>query len=367
MKFPILLKTEEAAKPPGQLYYEVAENGVFQVRDTPLYRAVTRVHEAIPGLLPGAEELVIKFPRLPRAGVGDVLAFFDEAYRRWGGEAVVILFYCPTRREYRIAAPPQTIPGRWRYDGRWLADYSVRYESLPRPEGFVSFGTIHSHADLAAYSSGLDCDDERYGDGLHIVFGDFHRRRVSVAATFVAGGVRFRIAPDDVLDDWWVPARPAHPDWMAQVHREDRSAGGRSGDTSGSTAATVAAPAKSYAEPHASGAPARSDGSNGDGSDGSGHATVAPATPSNDARASMTTTTALGPLSASPPTWQESVERIVCGSSELKERDVGSVPGNGSEETIETVETENTGAFGGEVAAGPPADSTPGCNGRGER
>jgi len=223
VKFPIVLKTGATAPAPGQLYYEVAENGVFQVRDTPLYRAVTRVDGPIPGLLPGAEELRIKFPRLPRAVTGDVLAFFDEVYRFWEGEAVVTLFYRADRREYRVVAPPQSIPGRWRHDGRWRADYTVRYESTPRPEGFVRFGTIHSHADLAAYSSGLDCDDERYEDGLHIVFGDFHRRPISVAAAFVAGGVRFRVAPDELLDDWRVPARPARSDWIGQVRREDQS------------------------------------------------------------------------------------------------------------------------------------------------
>jgi hypothetical protein len=227
--FPIVLKTKVAAEPPGQLYYEVAENGVFQVRDTPLYRAVTRVYGPIPGLLPGAEELYIKFPRLPRAVTGEVLAFFDQVYRRWEGEAIVILFYRADRREYRVIAPRQTIPGRRRYDGRWRADYAVRYDIAPRPEGFVRFGTIHSHADLPAYSSGLDCEDERYEDGLHIVFGDFHRRPISVAAAFVGGGVRFPIAPEDALEDWKVPVQPVASAWMAQVQREDRSTDGRVG------------------------------------------------------------------------------------------------------------------------------------------
>jgi hypothetical protein len=228
--FPIVLKTTNAAAPPpGQLYYEVAENGVFQVRDTPLYRAVTRVYGPVPGLLPGAEDLHIKFPRLPCALTGEVLAFFDEVYRCWEGEAIVILFYRADGREFRVVAPRQTIAGRRWYDGRWRADYAVRYDSAPRPEGFVRFGTIHSHADLHAYSSGPDCEDERYEDGLHIVFGDFHRRPVSVAAAFVANGVRFSIAPDDVLEDWKVPEHPVAPAWMAQVQREDRSTDSHAG------------------------------------------------------------------------------------------------------------------------------------------
>jgi hypothetical protein len=262
VKFPIVLKTEAAVPPPGQLYYEVAENGVFQVRETPLYRAVIRVHDGIPGLLPGAEELLIKFPRVPASVLGEVLAFFDEVYRRWEGEAVVILFYCARRREYRAVAPPQTIPGRWRHDGRWRADLAVRYEHVARPGEFVRFGTIHSHADLAAYSSGLDCDDERYEDGLHVVFGDFHRQPLSVAAAFVAGGVRFRVAPDDVLEDWRIPPRAARPDWMAQMRLEDRSAGARSPCSPGAASplAAVAVPGGGYADRCASAGAAGTNG-----------------------------------------------------------------------------------------------------------
>lgn len=223
MRFPIVFKTETAPEPPGQIYYEVAENGLFQVRETSLYRAVTRTQGPIPGLLPGREELVIRFPRLPRPAVEDVLAFFYEIYRLFWGEAVVIIFYCPERRQYRLVAPPQTVPGRWRHDGRWQADLSVRYDNVPRPHGFLRFGTMHSHADLPAFSSGLDCDDERYEDGLHVVFGDFGQPRISVEAAFVAGGVRFKLPPADVLEAWAIPTRPARRDWVARVKKEDRT------------------------------------------------------------------------------------------------------------------------------------------------
>ncbi len=223
MKIPIVLKTPAAMPAPGRLYYEVAENGIFQVRDTELYRAVTRAALPLPGLAPGREELVIHFPRLGRAAVEDVLAFFRQVHRWCGGEAVVIIFYAPEQQEYRLVAPPQRLPGRWHGDGRWWADYAVRYESVPRPEGFVRFGTIHSHADLPAYASGLDCDDERYEDGLHIVFGNFGTRRISVAAAFVAGGTRFEVSAADVLEDADVPTRGARVEWIAQVVRADKT------------------------------------------------------------------------------------------------------------------------------------------------
>jgi hypothetical protein len=249
MKIPIVLKTEGSTVPRERLYYEVTADGIFQVRDTPLYHAVTRAAPPVPGLLPGAEALTLRFPPIPGAAVEEALAFFEEAHRRWGGEAIVIIFYAAERCEYRLVAPPQTLPGRWYAGGRWLADYAVRYDEVPRPHGFVRFGTIHSHADLAAHASGLDCEDERYEDGLHVVFGNFGTMRISVAAAFVAGGVRFAVNPADVLAEAGVPERAARRDWMARIKREDRSVRPRarwSGDAPGDDGARPAEFAESH-------------------------------------------------------------------------------------------------------------------------
>lgn len=220
MIFPVVLKTSEQPAPREACYYEVAENGVFQVRDTPIYRAVTRVQGLVPGLLPETEHLCLRIPRLPRRTVQDVLAFFAEVYRCHRAEAVVIVFLRAQTREFRIRVPPQTIPMRRRFDGTWRVDHAVVYGAAPRPEGFVRLGTIHSHADLPAYASHADCADEQYEDGLHIVFGDFYRAAISAAASFVANGVRFRLSPSDVLEPCGVPSRPARPDWLARVQLE---------------------------------------------------------------------------------------------------------------------------------------------------
>ena len=64
MSFPVLLKTEEGVASDESLYYLVAGNGLFQVRDTPSYRSVTR-SEAVLGLLPEHEGLWLRAPRLP--------------------------------------------------------------------------------------------------------------------------------------------------------------------------------------------------------------------------------------------------------------------------------------------------------------
>ncbi len=228
MNFPVVLKTSTAEEPHVSLYYAVAENGIFQVRDTAIYRAVTRTLDRIPGLLPEYEHLRLKCPRLPRQPLEDVLAFFRAVYEQYQAEAVVLLFYRVETREFRIIAPPQTLLGRRRHDGRWRADHAVQYDNVPRPAGFVRFGTIHSHADLPAYSSGIDCADEQYEDGLHVVFGDFGLQPISVAAAFVANGVRFRLPPAEVLEPCQVLPRQPRSDWMACIQLEAKgSEGGR--------------------------------------------------------------------------------------------------------------------------------------------
>ena len=65
MIFPVILKTQPDAKPPARIYYEVASNGVFHVKDTEIYHAVTRAAGEIPGLHAERERVILKFPPLP--------------------------------------------------------------------------------------------------------------------------------------------------------------------------------------------------------------------------------------------------------------------------------------------------------------
>lgn len=218
---PILLKREPHLKSSERFYYEVASNGVFQVKDTPLFRSVTRVTRDLPGLHPSHERLDMHFPPLPRDLLEDVIAFFDAVYRLWEGEAIAMLFYDPETRRYRADVPRQRISGYRDYRGRLRAYMHLDYESAPRPAGHLPFGTIHSHADLSAYSSGVDCDDERFGDGLHVVYGHFGSASLSRCAAFVANGRRFRLEPDHVLPGCGVPDRPARADWMERVTFEE--------------------------------------------------------------------------------------------------------------------------------------------------
>ena len=150
MKFPIVFKTDDTERPAAKLYYEVAANGVFQVRDLPTHRSVTRVTAGVPGLLEQFEGVDLRFPRLPAQSLEDVLAFFAEVYRRYRGEAIVVLFYRAETQEFRVGVPPQRISAYSDSFGRYWTSRHLQYEVCSRPTGFVRLGTIHSHADMTA-------------------------------------------------------------------------------------------------------------------------------------------------------------------------------------------------------------------------
>jgi hypothetical protein len=214
--FPVVPKTQPLYRRPAALYYEVASNGLFQVRDTGLYRAVTRVHTGVPGLLPACEEVELRFPQLPSALLEEVLAFFRDAWRAYGGEAMVVIFYHESG-EFRVGVPPQTVGGYYDSAGAFRSDHQLSYGRVASPEGFERLGTIHSHADLPAFASAVDCMDEQYQDGLHAVFGELQREVPSRSASFVSNKVRFRIFPDEVMEPARMPERAARAEWMARV------------------------------------------------------------------------------------------------------------------------------------------------------
>jgi hypothetical protein len=221
MIWPVRLKTDSAIPCQETVHYLVASNGIFKVCQTETYRSVTRVREIIPGLLPERESLRLTCPRVPASLLRHVLAFFRAVYIEHGGEAIVVLFYRPNTRTYRLGIPRQTIPGYKGWDGSWRPYVRLRYEPPPRPSGYLRFGTIHSHASCSAEPSAVDCADEEFEDGLHAVYGHITQPQPSRSACFVSNGVRFPLIPDDALEPCAVPGSRADPAWVARVRREE--------------------------------------------------------------------------------------------------------------------------------------------------
>lgn len=81
-----------------------------------------------------------------------------------------------------------------------MTSLAVSYGSVTRPAGHIRCGSIHSHAELGAYPSHTDCNDELDEDGLHVVIGDFGKAALSMSAAFAVAGRRFAVDLKDVLE-----------------------------------------------------------------------------------------------------------------------------------------------------------------------
>ncbi len=213
---PVYLKTPDGLAPDEGLYYIVAGNGVFCVRRTPLFTAATRAEE-VGGLEPHRERVTLHFPKIPRSIVETIIGFFTHVYRRWHGEAIAFLFYSPEQRAFRVDVPRQTLP-RYRSGGRWRTEGRLEYGVLPRPDGFLKLGDVHSHGESPAFFSGTDDRDDEE-DGLRVVIGRLDRPKLDVCASFVVGGRRFPLAADAVLEIPPVPFAIVHPpeEWIQRV------------------------------------------------------------------------------------------------------------------------------------------------------
>ena len=106
---PIVVRERGSVPPEEPLHYALTADGVFEVRDTALYRSETKAVVKLPGLERGEEQLEIRMPRLPSSLMTKAVAFFAEVNRRCGSEGVLILFYDPSSRSFRAEAPPQIV------------------------------------------------------------------------------------------------------------------------------------------------------------------------------------------------------------------------------------------------------------------
>jgi hypothetical protein len=217
---PIYFKTEKFTELASSSYYLVTELGNFLVKKTELFTSVTQA-EALPGLHSQKESLSLRLPKLPREIVERMYGFFDAVFRMWDGEAIVFLYYSPETGGFKVEPPPQTLFRYRSFTGFWRTEMRVTYGYLPRPAGYIKLGDAHSHADLPAYFSCADDEDDKE-DGLRITMGSLDRSRPTVSASFIVNGARFTLDPEDVLEDFSAPAMPPQ-DWLERVTLKHRA------------------------------------------------------------------------------------------------------------------------------------------------
>jgi hypothetical protein len=184
--------------------FVVARDGLYLRKRSLLGLSQTKVGR-IAHLPEGQEFVDYALPKVPADLMARAVGFFRAVYRIHRTEAAVLLVWLDAG--FDLVVPAQKVSSASvKFD---LADGDV-------PSGGRLVGTIHSHGGFGAYASSTDEDDEAELDGLHVVVGDFDRRRLGYSAAIVVDGTRFHLKTGLLIER---PRRFAEPpdEWLHKV------------------------------------------------------------------------------------------------------------------------------------------------------
>jgi proteasome lid subunit RPN8/RPN11 len=228
--FPILPAGSSAVTNTALPAFVVAHDGLYLRKQSLLGLSQTKVDGA--EHLPAEREFVeYALPKVPADLMARVVGFFRSVYRLHKTEALVLLLW---RAEgFDLFVPDQQVSP---------ASVKHRLAESALPSDLRVIGSIHSHGPFVAGASSIDADDEAEFDGLHVVVGNFDRRRQTYSAAIAVDGQRFDVRPNVVLER---PRRLIEPpdDWLRRVKllpppRPSKA----TGKPSGSNGATASVP-----------------------------------------------------------------------------------------------------------------------------
>ena len=123
-------------------------------------------------------------PKLPESILQESAKFFADVFKHNHSECIVLLFFNANTSEWRLLYPLQINAGyggvKYAYENNddlesqhleIFNKVNSEYKALLK-EGFICYGTIHSHCDFSAFHSGVDDTDEINFNGLHITIGN---------------------------------------------------------------------------------------------------------------------------------------------------------------------------------------------------
>ena len=186
--FPIHINDGTKEMPTDDIFYVVAKEGIFLKKKMGIMESLAPVNN-ISILESVALSAQMHIPKIPAKPFARVLEFFKEVYREHRSECAVIIFYNEETEQFKIVVPEQKV-----------SFASLDYDRLITVEDYTMVGTIHSHSSMSAFHSGVDDDDEKSFDGLHITLGDMDENEQSISSSIVANGYRFMVDPLDYVD-----------------------------------------------------------------------------------------------------------------------------------------------------------------------
>jgi proteasome lid subunit RPN8/RPN11 len=184
--------------------FVVARDGLYLRKRSLLGLSQTKVGR-VAHLPEGKEFVDYALPKVPADLMARAVGFFRAVFRLHRTEAAILLVW--RDGVFDLAVPAQKV-----------SSVSVKFDLTDSdvPAGSRLVGSMHSHGGFSAYASSIDEDDEAELDGLHIVVGDFDRRRLGYSAAIVVDGIRFHLKTGLLLER---PRRLAEPpeEWLRKV------------------------------------------------------------------------------------------------------------------------------------------------------
>lgn len=188
--FPVIINDGQTPFPDDDIFYIVAKEGIFLRKKLGVMVSIAPVKNiSILESVQTSAQMNIK--KIPAKTAQQIINFFKAVYKEHYAEAIVLLFYNLEEKKYKVVCPVQEVSGG-------AADYSKAITI----DGYDMIGTIHSHAGMSAFHSGVDDDDEKSFDGLHITFGNMNDDDISVSASIVANGHRVMVKPEDYINNF---------------------------------------------------------------------------------------------------------------------------------------------------------------------
>lgn len=204
-------------RPDDPVFYWITGSGNFLCRNHEMFSADVAVERHPRSLSPHESLCRLNLPKLSRAALEFIVGFFGTIFEIHRSEAIVLLFWDPARERYRLCVPPQKATVWQNLDGsRWPVD--VVYQVPPDwTKRYRIIGDIHSHGNHGAYASLTDRDDEKYRDGVHVVFGDIQLEPPSFSGDFSVDGCRFPLKFGDIFRGYGRRRRMIPRTWLESV------------------------------------------------------------------------------------------------------------------------------------------------------
>ncbi len=218
MTVPIYLKNDaNMPRPHDRQYYLVTGNGMFVCRNEEFWESDVPSSRTPRGLAGHRACCKVRFPKLGTAALEYVVAFFEQVYRVWGAESIVLLLWDTLRRRYRLCVPRQEATV-WQSTSGLRTALDVVYKvPTPLPAGHLLIGDIHCHCDFEAGSSSKDRQDEAHRDGIHVIAGHVEREPPDFHLELSVDGARFGLEFAHVFRGYRRRRRIVPQVWLEQV------------------------------------------------------------------------------------------------------------------------------------------------------